>query len=148
MVLSTKVAQMRLTTCVYIVYYTSDIFWRVKTTSGEMFTSWGYMVTFCESLTFFWGNGWIFITFMGLLSLKVGTWTPKNLGRSLTLYMVIAMIQTTPGTPTLPLERKKKCSFWTFPILHCSLTALTHFFIFELVRWLKILWGEVLMSCG
>ena len=42
--------------------------------------------------------------------------------------MVIALIQTTPGTPTLPLERKKKCSFWTFPILHCSLTALTHFF--------------------
>ena len=86
MVLSTKVAQMRLTTCVCIVYYTSDIFWRVKTTSGEMFTSWGYMVTFCESLTFFWGRGWIFITFMGLLSLKVGTWTPKNLGRSSTPY--------------------------------------------------------------
>ena len=87
MVLSTKVAQMRLTTCVCIVYYTSDIFWRVRTTSEEMFTSWGYMVTFCESLTFFfWGGGWIFITFMGLLSLKVGTWTPKNLGRSSTPY--------------------------------------------------------------
>ena len=39
-----------------------------------------------KSYLFFWGGGWIFITFMGLLSLKVGTWTPKNLGRSSTPY--------------------------------------------------------------
>ena len=39
MVLATKSARMRLTICVYIVYDTSDIFWRIKTTSGEIFTN-------------------------------------------------------------------------------------------------------------
>ena len=44
--------------------------------------------------------------------------------------MVITRIQKAPGPSNLPLERKKKCSFWNFPILHCSLGALTHFFYF------------------
>ena len=77
---------------------------------------------FAKGLPFFWGGSWIFITFMGLLSLKVGTWTPKNLGRSLTLYMVIAMIQTTPGTPNPPFRKKEEVLILELP--HIAL--LTH----------------------
>ena len=112
MVLATKSARMWLTICVYIVYYTIDIFWRFKTTSGEMFKNWGYMVTFCESLTFFWRGGWIYITFMGLYHLKLALAHQKNLGKSSTPYGNCQDSES--AWSTHPSSRIKN-----FPILHC-----------------------------